>query len=264
MMKRIGLLLMIIAALAFSGALSGQENINQTDARGMKQGYWIAKYENGNPRYEGYFTDNRPVGEFKRFYEDGSLSVVMNYLPEGDTVKTLFYHPNGFISGKGIYIRQQKEGIWQFYSQFIEDYLVCTEYYRANMKEGASIKYHWNGNLAEELIFESDIKVGEWKQYYTDGILALRGQYTNGKLNGIFEAFNVNGTPMISGTYLNDVRNGEWNFYDKEGVFSNKIIYHNGVPENNAELIMEETRLLDELEKKGGLIEDPAKTGIKW
>jgi antitoxin component YwqK of YwqJK toxin-antitoxin module len=142
--------------------------------------------------------------------------------------------------------------------------MVLRENYTNNLREGASIKYHWNGNIAEELVFLEDKRVGEWRQFYTDGVLALTGIYTDGKLNGPFEAFTVTGEPMIRGNYKNDVRDGEWLFWNNDGSFRRTIIYHDGIPENNAELIMEESRLLDELEKKGGLIEDPAKKGVKW
>ena len=45
--------------------------INQTDAKGLKQGFWKAKFDNGRIKYEGYFKDNHPVGELKRYYEEG-------------------------------------------------------------------------------------------------------------------------------------------------------------------------------------------------
>jgi len=241
-----------------------QESLNVTDAAGMKQGHWLVTYENGKPRYEAYFIDNQPTGEFKRYYDNGGIYALLIYIPGNDTVKAEFYHDNGFISGKGNYVNQMREGQWEFYSQYIKDYMVLRENYSDNLREGTSIKYHWNGNLAEELIFISDTREGVWKQYYTDGVLALKSIYSGGKLNGSFEAFTVNGSPMIKGTYKNDVRDGEWLFWNNDGAFKNKIIYHDGIPENNAELISEESKLLDELEKKGGLIEDPAKTGIKW
>jgi len=263
-MKRIGIALLVLLFTTHVGKTVAQEIGNVTDAMGLKQGYWIVKYDNANPRYEGNFVDDKPIGEFKRFYENGNISALLYYVPANDTVKVQFFHANGFLSAMGNYIDQSREGEWMFYSEYIENYMVMRENYHRNIREGESIKYHWNGNLAEELIFFTDKREGEWRQYYTDGILALRGLYSIGKLNGKFEAFTTAGMPMIRGTYTNDVRDGEWMFWNDDGSFRRKIIYHNGIPENNAQLISEETDLLDEMEKKGGLIEDPAKTGIKW
>jgi len=263
-MKRVGLAIFLLLLTIHSGKTVAQDSINVTDAAGKKQGHWIVKYDNGKTRYEGVFIDDNPIGEFKRYYENGVLYALLNYIPSNDTVKAEFYHPNGFISGSGNYVNQSREGQWEFYSEYIKGYMVLRENYSSNLREGESIKYHWNGNLAEEMLFISDKREGVWKQYYTDGVLALEGIYSGGKLNGSFKAFTVSGKPMIKGTYKNDLRDGEWTFWNNDGSFNKKIIYINGIPENNAEIISEETKLLDELEKKGGLIEDPAKTGIKW
>lgn len=50
---------------------------NQTDNKGKKQGNWRANYENGKLKYSGYFKDNKPVGEMKRFHENGALKALM-------------------------------------------------------------------------------------------------------------------------------------------------------------------------------------------
>ena len=68
---------------------------------------------------------------------------------------------------------------------------------------------------------------------------------------------------MLKGRYSNDTRDGEWTFYSKSGEVSN-ITYKMGVATNALDIIRKETDLLDELEKRGGLIADPAKTGIQW
>ena len=242
---------------------SSQENetLNFTDERGLKQGKWIKFYENKNPQYEGYFSDNEPVGEFIRYLEEGGLSSILLYDSESDTVKAEFFHPNGYIAAIGIYISREREGFWSFYSAKIEDYLVCRELYRNNLKEGESIKYHWNTNRAEELLYQNDQKDGPWKQYYTDGILCIKSTYVKGKLNGDFETFLAGGEKEITGRYINDVRDGTWTFFNIDGTVKKIIIYHNGIPENRAELIKEETEYLDMLEKNGGKIEDPGKMG---
>lgn len=71
----------IILLLGISAGSNCQipNNINQMDAKGEKQGYWIKKYPDGQILYEGSFRNNKPVGEFKRYYEDGSLKSVLMY-----------------------------------------------------------------------------------------------------------------------------------------------------------------------------------------
>jgi len=251
----------LLMCLMLPTSAQGTDTLNFTDERGLKQGNWIKFYENKNPQYEGYFLDNEPVGEFRRYYEEGGLSSKLLYYPESDSVKAEFFHPNGYIAARGMYFSRKREGYWSFYSANIENYLVCRELYKKNLKEGESIKYHWNSNRAEELIYQNDQKHGPWKQYYTDGILCIQSTFIKGKLNGDFETFHTTGEKEITGKYKNDVRDGTWTFFNIDGTVKKTIIYHNGIPENRAELIKEETEYLDMLEKNGGKIEDPEKTG---
>ena len=96
-------LTLILAPLCTASA---QEKLNQTDENGKRQGHWIKKYPNGQIMYEGYFSGDKPEGEFKRYDEDGNLTSVLNYSTHIDTVTACFYHPNGYIAGKGKYIRE--------------------------------------------------------------------------------------------------------------------------------------------------------------
>lgn len=257
--------LVIIVALCFIFPLvSGQEAVNQTDANGLKQGKWIKKFDNGNTLYEGTFRDNKPVGEFKRYYISGKLISVLNYHEEDDIVDAVFYHPNEYLAARGSYNNKNKEGKWTFYSAKKKDCIICIEHYSNNKKEGLSTKYHLNGNIAEELIYVNNQKHGEWKQYFTDGVCCIKSNYTNNKVNGKFETFHPDSSKEIVGRYVNDVREGDWQFFNDDGTLKRTIKYNKGIAENNSELIEEETRYLDMLEKNGGKIKDPEKTGVVW
>lgn len=257
-------LLLLFASMFLLLPVNAQENINITDTNGQKQGEWIGRYENGGIRYHGHFLNDRPVGELKRYYEKGGIMAIMQYNRDNDTVSAILYHPNGFISAKGSYFNQKRVGTWDFFSDYAENTLLGRANYLNDKREGESTKYHWNGNLAEKTFYLNDNRAGTWVQYYTDGTLALTGNYSSGKLNGHFEAYNTDGTKMLSGNYRNDTRDGEWQFYDGSGNINSTIFYNMGVARNNLELLKKETDLLDDLEKRGGLIADPAKTGVQW
>lgn len=250
-------LVLILCSMA-----SAQENLNQTDKQGQKQGQWIKKYPNGQVMYEAFFIDGEPVGEFKRYDEEGNLTSVLNYSADSDTVSASFYHPNGYIAAKGQYIGRKKSGKWFFYSDYVENHLLMKCNYEDDKIEGTRIKYHWNGEIAEILEFSEGVKSGTWKQYFNDGTLALESTYKNGKRNGEFKTWHTNGKPEIKGRYVDNVRTGEWNIYNSDGTLRREIKYNKGIPENRAELIREETEYLDKLEKEGGKIEDPEITGI--
>lgn len=242
------------------GTLRSQESLNRIDEKGLRQGHWIKKYQNGQIMYEAYFKDDRPAGEFKRYDEEGKLTSVLDYT--GDTVYARFYHPNGFLAGEGKYLDQKKTGEWLYYSDYVEDHLLMRCQYINDRLVGMNIKYHWNGEIAEKLEYKNGIKSGRWIQYFTDGTPSLEGSYTEGKLNGEFRSWHPDGTREITGMYSMDVRTGRWIFYNRDGTIRKEIKYNMGIPENRAELIREETEYLDRLEREGGKLNDPEITGI--
>ena len=114
----------ITCLLIISANVSGQSEpvINQTDSQGRKQGHWIKKYPNNTVMYEGFFKDDHPVGELKRYNENKSLKSILDYSTDGRKAAATIYHPNGFISAKGKYIDQNEGGKWQFFSAYINGY----------------------------------------------------------------------------------------------------------------------------------------------
>jgi antitoxin component YwqK of YwqJK toxin-antitoxin module len=241
---------------------AGQDNnlLNQSDAKGLKQGHWIRKTPQGHIQYEGYFKDNLPVGQFKRYYENDSLSSVLVYSADSKSADATFYYQNGFIESKGKYVNQKKEGKWKFFSAVKADYLLCEEDYLHNLKNGLSVKYYPDKTPSEKLSYINDVKSGEWYQYFPNGQVCLKATYTDGQLNGKFTLYYDNGKPEFTGQYNNDSRDGNWIRYNIDGSLKKTISYVNGQI-TNPELNKEDTDYLDALEKNKGKIEDPEKTG---
>lgn len=239
------------------------EQINQTDTKGRKQGHWIKKYPNGNIMYDGFFRDDKPSGEFKRYYEDSKLKSVLVFDLNGTEASASLYYSNGFLASKGKYINQLKEGKWQFFSPTGKDVLISEENYSGDKKNGLSVKYYPDGRIAEKINYKNDVKHGEWTKYYPDGTLTMRTSYVNGKLDGRFEAFFENGKPEFSGQYRSDVREGLWIIYKKDGTQRFKTVYSFGIPDNR-DMDIYETNYLDSLEQNKPTIPDPEKTGNVW
>jgi antitoxin component YwqK of YwqJK toxin-antitoxin module len=238
-----------------------ETDINKTDQQGRKQGHWIKKYQDKNIMYDGFFKDNHPVGEFKRYNEDKSLKSLLIYSDDGNEAVATIYHSNGFIASKGKYINQKKEGKWQFFSAATEGYLISEENYSGNFRNGTSFKYYPDGTMAEGVNYVNDVRQGEWVQYYPNGIPCLKSSYLNGSVNGKFEVWFDNGKIEFSGQYKNDVRDGPWLFYNNDGTFKYEIKYKDGYT-NDRRLADEESEFINLLEKNKGRIADPEKTGV--
>ena len=236
--------------------------VNQTDKEGKKQGHWIKKNKNIIV-YDGFFKDDHPVGEFRRYNDDNTIKSLLVYSADGKEADATIYHPNGFVASRGKYINQLKDGKWKFYSEYTEGYLICEEEYSKNVKNGSSVKFYPEGEVAEKLIFKNDITQGEWTQYYQNGVLCLKTNYLNGRINGRFEVWFENGTKQLSGEYKNNIKEGRWIVYNKNGTIKYELDYVAGFT-NNRQMEIDESDFIDSLEKNKGKLSDPEITGEPW
>jgi antitoxin component YwqK of YwqJK toxin-antitoxin module len=250
-----------VLIISVNAVCQTETKINTTDQQGRKQGHWIKKYPDETIIYDGFFKDDHPVGEFKRYYEDKSLKSILIYSDDGRKATASLYHPNGSISSKGTYIDQMKEGKWQFYSAFTKGHLVSEEYYSRNLRNGLSLKFFQDSTVAERLTFINDIKQGEWIQYYPSVKVLLKSNYSDGKINGKFEVWFENGTIEYSGQYKNDSRDGLWIIFNENGTIKYKLEYLAGVTKDR-QMENDESNFLDSLENNKGKVADPEKTGI--
>ncbi len=83
--------------------------LNQTDKSGLKQGHWIKKYPDGNVMYDGFFRNDKPVGEFRRYYEDRTIKSLLVFNESGSEALATLYYQNGNVASKGKYINQLKK-----------------------------------------------------------------------------------------------------------------------------------------------------------
>jgi antitoxin component YwqK of YwqJK toxin-antitoxin module len=253
-----GIIFLGLSSIAFCQT---DKSVNQTDSQGRKQGHWIKRYSDQTIQYDGYFKDDKPTGEFKRYYEDKTLKSVLTFSNNGRDASAILYHPNGNIASKGKYVNQKKEGKWQFFSAIIKDYLISEEVYAHNLRNGLSVKFYPDSTIAEKINYLNDVKQGEWTRYYPGGALLLKSNYVNGNLNGKFEAWFENGKIQFSGQYKNDSRDGLWLLYNPNGTVKYRISYTDGITDDR-KLEIDASRYLDSLEINKGRIQDPEKTGI--
>jgi antitoxin component YwqK of YwqJK toxin-antitoxin module len=260
-MNRRIIYLVCFLLVSLSAAAQPDQGLNQTDPQGRKQGHWIKKNPGETVIYEGYFKDDHPVGEFKRYFENQRIKSILTYSDDGRTAKAVMFHPNGNISTKGTYIDQMKEGKWEFFSEGVKGYRISEEYYKKNLRNGISLKFYPDSAIAEKVNYVDDIKQGEWIEYYPTGVISLKSFYHNGKVNGKFEVWYENGAIEYSGQYKNDMKDGLWTIYNKDGSLKYSLEYQMGFTPNK-QMETDESRFIDSLENNRGKIADPEKTGI--
>jgi antitoxin component YwqK of YwqJK toxin-antitoxin module len=237
--------------------LSAQELINQTDDQGLKQGLWKKKAPNGTLIYAGEFKDNKPIGEFKRYFENGSVKSLMVFSEENDSVPTTMFYDNGKKASEGIYLNKQKVGEWKYFSYY-RGHLSATESFVQGKREGIEKKYFETGNVSEETDWVNDKKQGAWKLFYSNGTIKSEATYTQGVLEGYYKVYFSNGVMEIYGFYKNGMPHGNWQYFSETSKLKTQIEYNMGLPVDEEGMDKKQQEFFEMVEENKGKFEDPS------
>jgi antitoxin component YwqK of YwqJK toxin-antitoxin module len=229
---------------------------NQTDSRGMKQGFWKKYYPNGILMYNGFFKDDKPCGEMYRYYESGGIKVVMKFTQGAGEAGSSLYYENGKLAAKGNYIGTEKDSTWEYFS-FYDQSLKARETYNKGMRNGFSLHYYPDGTVSEKLEWKNNMKEGIWEQYYPDQKLMTKGTYKENKLNGPFYVYNENGSISLQGFFLNNLRQNKWIFYKEDMTIELEVTYNNGKPDKEDILTEKQKEIIKMIDENQGKYNEP-------
>jgi antitoxin component YwqK of YwqJK toxin-antitoxin module len=241
------------------------DSINWVDAKGMKQGKFRKTDKSGKKVYEGMFRNNKPVGTFHYFDEDGAVTAISVFAKDGKSCNTKMFHRNGNVWAKGKYIDEKRDSVWTIYSS--DTLLVSRESYLAGKKNGKSITYFPNGGVAEESTWKAGVEEGLWKTYSMEGAVKGEGTYVNNCLEGIVKYYCPDGQIRIQCVYHDCLPHGQWLFYKCGSLkIDHIVVYKNGnligKPGVDVDKLikegLEEFKEKNELEHGGG---EPGKDG---
>ena len=258
MMKYCSLFVFMIVVSINNISIFGQQDtiFNQTDASGLRQGWWKKYYPNGNLMYQGYFKNDKPTGEMKRYFESGNLKALLQFNEKGDYAFAKLYYDNESIASEGYFHNMKKDSVWKYYS-FYDHTLKSSETYKDGIKQGPECHYYPTGKMFDKIEWKNNVKDGNWNQYFEDGSFRLRGGYSRGKLSGDFYVYYPKNVPMVKGHYTNDTREGKWIYYNEDGSVNNEIVYANGQPQNEKDLTEKQQEYFKKIEKNIGKYTDP-------
>jgi antitoxin component YwqK of YwqJK toxin-antitoxin module len=206
--------------------MSAQEH-NQTDAKGLKQGYWVKTTPDGVKVYEGTFKDDKPIGLMKRYYEDGGLKAEMIYREDGNAYAYLYYQGKTVKMAEGKYRGQAKDSTWLSYD--FQGKLAGRDSYVNGLLHGKSVVYLLNGSVSEEITYEKGKRNGPWTQYYQNGKVMANANYVNDLMVGEFVKNYLNGREWIRGKY-NDkgLKESTWIYGNEDGSIGQMVVYRDG------------------------------------
>lgn len=256
--------MMRLCVLIFSLSLSSATHAqivkdtlwNQSDNQGRKQGYWKKTNDQGVLLYKGFFKDDKPVGEFIRYYEDSIPQSILIFDKTGSKAKVKLYYNDGNLAAEGNYINQQKDSVWKYYSYYTH-LLVYSDSYKNGLKHGAETVYYENGQPFQITQWVEGKKAGQWIQYFPEGKIKAACTYENNTLHGSYHAYYSTGHPFLQGNYINGRKHGMWIYFNENGEKISEIEYRAGIPLNLDELTEKEQEFFKEIESSEGKYKDP-------
>lgn len=219
--------ILLVTILFFSPLVFiAQDSLNRVDENGLKQGKWQKKFPKGQVRYEGQFRDDKPVGLFTYYFEEGGKSAEIQHLSEGAGSIAKFFHRNGVVMSEGQYENQEKTGEWKFYDD--KGILSSVDYYKNGVQHGKSTVYYLNGQPSAEYNYNNGKRDGPFKEYYADGTLKNEGTYKAGEFEGTYTSYYEDGKIKMQGQYVNAMKDGRWVYYAPDGSIMAQEVYVDG------------------------------------
>lgn len=217
--------LFFIGLIITTSQLFAQQN--QTDELGRKQGEWV-KYKDGVKFYKGVFKDDKPTGEFLRYYRSGRLQSKSEFSNSGSNCYVEIYYDErkSPIKASGLYLNQQKDSLWQYYNK--DSVLINEEFYNKGVADGLWKLYNYNGGLVKETPYKNGKIDGVQKEYFETGELKRVITFEMDSLNGDFLVNFPDETPRIKGQFYNGLQDGKWFYYNEDSSIEFIEYYEKG------------------------------------
>ena len=215
-----------------------------TNPNGVNKFYYV----NGQLSSEGYMHDGKPDGYWKTYFENGKIKSEGNRKNFQLDSTWKFYNEGGVLVLEYFYRNGKKNGLRKNYEPK-EKFLVSTENYVDDVKQGVTKTYYKNGMEKQAVPYKDGREEGQGFEYDTTGVIITLMEYKagfikrqerinrhdkNGMKVGMWKEFYENGNLKNECTYLNDVRNGYLKEYNIKGELQNTTKYVNGKLIENA------------------------------
>ena len=247
-------LLLLIWWFSLPYCTVSQEAINKIDANGMKTGRWVSRYPGGTLKYEGSFEQNKPVGQWKRYHENGKVKALMSYRPHSDRVFASLFDDEGNLYAKGVFVGSLRDSTWNFYDG---SQLLMIENYHLGKREGKATGFYKDGKVRWEKWWKADLAEGKAIEYDPAGIVKSEIFYKADKKNGPAIFYDEKGAKNVEGAYKDDLSDGTWKIYDIGGKLKYQVKYDKGEILNKGTLDTLQINEFKKYDKVKGKIPEP-------
>jgi antitoxin component YwqK of YwqJK toxin-antitoxin module len=191
--------------------------------------YYYGYYENGVPRYVNAWKNNKPIGIWKTWNTNGTISSFLNFsIPTNDTIAYVSYEDGKF---KIVNLKEKT-------TVLNPDSIPANAYYQTWLdfpKYLMSIvsihrQYFPNGKISEEIHLKNFKREGEFKKWYENGQMRSSVNYTNDMKDGHYQEWYQSGKIKYDFNYHNGIRTGDCIEYYENGIVKWKNNYEKGIP----------------------------------
>ena len=132
------------------------------DGRVVKDGREERFHPDGTPAVLQHYRERRQVGEWRRWYPDGSPRSTYEFVP-GVATPMRFFHPGGVPSAEGLAVDGLREGEWTFWDA--SGVVTQAGPYVGGAKEGLWTLRWPSGGLRSRGLYRGSARVGEWRHW---------------------------------------------------------------------------------------------------
>lgn len=194
-----------------------------TDA-GQKQGNWKEYYNDGSLKATGNYLNDLHDGTWKYYYKNGQLEEIGKYVNDKPDSTWFWYHNNGKLLREENFYNGLTDGLMTEYDKVGN--IITKGDYLEGKKEG-----HWIyqvGDTKDEGEYVEDMRNGLWKSYYGEGNLRFEGKFIDDNPNGEHTWYWDNGKIKQQGKYVMGRKTGDWKKFDENGMPILIISYSRG------------------------------------
>jgi antitoxin component YwqK of YwqJK toxin-antitoxin module len=177
---------------------------------GLKDGYNVWNYENGNKYEECTYKNGKRNGTELHYREDGSLNSKRNLWNGIEDGKQYHYYGNGQLWYIETYDKGHQRGLRLEY--YKNGQLSRRQNYIDNMiLDGEVLEYYPNGNLRLKYHVKDGSHPTKWNpehgwfyEFYENGILKNKAHFKNGNQDGADLTYDSTGVLMCKCIFKND------------------------------------------------------------
>jgi antitoxin component YwqK of YwqJK toxin-antitoxin module len=226
---------------SYTGILEEESNFYRNRMHGKQTLYFPDK----KIKSTAFFVFNVPDSIYKEWNKEGKLIISGNYVMGSPDGKWEYFYDDG---------RKKKV------ENVVNDTVYLMQYWDNDSAHTQTIKdgngyietFYINGSPKEYYTFENGLKTGPFSEYTAGRMLSIGGEYLNGKkqgnwvfyringmlekkvnyikdsLDGAYLLFTENGDTLISGYYNNGIKTGKWIWKNDSGKMDMEGTFEDG------------------------------------